>query len=86
MRDFSPLYVRYGSLTTEEVEAARRCMSAFARKRTNGPTSWDVRLVPICIIVLTHDHRCIDGVTLLLADCICRRPRSPRSSQWRNRS
>src|ERR1700747_145709 len=34
------------SFTTDAAEATRACLSAFARKRTNGPTSWDVRFVP----------------------------------------
>jgi hypothetical protein len=36
-----------GSFTTEAVEATRACMSAFARKRTNGRSCRYVRFVPI---------------------------------------
>jgi hypothetical protein len=46
LRDCDPTYVSFGSFTTDAVEATRACMSAVARKRTNGPTSWDVRFVP----------------------------------------
>src|SRR5262249_34328727 len=37
---------RFGSLATDEVEAARSSMSASPRKRTNGKTPRHVRFVP----------------------------------------
>src|ERR1700746_2177187 len=37
------------SFTTDAAEATRACLSAFARKRTNGPASCDVRFVPILL-------------------------------------
>jgi hypothetical protein len=40
-------YVRFGSFTTDAVEATRACLPAVARKRTKGPTSRHVRFVPI---------------------------------------
>jgi hypothetical protein len=48
LRDFDRAYDRLGSFTTDAVEATRACLSALpgTRKRTNGPTSWDVRFVP----------------------------------------
>jgi hypothetical protein len=53
LRDFNAAYDGSGSFTTDAVEATRACLSAVARKRTNGPTSWDVRFVP-----------CVDGSEL----------------------
>ena len=44
---FDPACVSSGSFTTDAGEATRACLSAFARKRTNGPTSWGVRFVPL---------------------------------------
>jgi hypothetical protein len=46
LRDFNLAYVCCGSFTSDAVEATRACLSAVARKRTNGPASWDVRFVP----------------------------------------
>src|SRR6266403_6198998 len=34
------------TFTTDAVEATRACLSAVARKRTNGPTPGQVRFVP----------------------------------------
>jgi hypothetical protein len=33
MRDFDPAYDRFGSFTTDAVEARRSCLSAFAESR-----------------------------------------------------
>jgi len=41
VRDFDAAFDRFESFTTDAVEATRACLSAFAGKRTNGPTSWD---------------------------------------------
>jgi hypothetical protein len=38
LRDFSPVYDRFGSIATEEVEATRPCTSASPQKRTNRQT------------------------------------------------
>jgi hypothetical protein len=53
LRDFDPAYVRSGSFTTDAVEATRACLSAVARKRTNGQMSRYVRFVPLA----TFMHR-----------------------------
>jgi hypothetical protein len=42
-----PPDVRFGSFTTDAVEATRACMSAVARKRTSSRSSRYVRLVPL---------------------------------------
>jgi hypothetical protein len=47
VQDFGLAYDRYGSFTTDAVEATRASLSAVARKRTNGPLAWDVRFVPL---------------------------------------
>src|SRR6266436_3729009 len=41
-----PRNVRFGSFTTDAVEATRACMSAVARKQTSSRSSRYVRLVP----------------------------------------
>jgi hypothetical protein len=41
-----PAYVRFGSFTTDAVEATRACMSASPLKADNGQTSGQVHLVP----------------------------------------
>jgi hypothetical protein len=46
MRDYGPADDRCGSFTTDAAEATPACLSAVARKRTNGPAAWDVRFVP----------------------------------------
>jgi hypothetical protein len=51
MRDYDPADDRCGSFTTDAVEATRACLSAFARKRTNGPT---VLGRPLCAIRVTN--------------------------------
>src|SRR5262245_45271283 len=47
LRDFSPLYVRFGSKAAEMIEPMRRPMSALLRKRTNENAPLYVRFVPI---------------------------------------
>jgi hypothetical protein len=59
MQDLSPVYVRFGSFTTDAVEATRACLPAFARKRTNGPRSWDVRFVPLAVIAAIRGKQVI---------------------------
>src|SRR5213078_2552147 len=49
LRNISLAHVRLGSFTTDAVEATRACMSAVARKRTNGSTFWDVRFDHLAI-------------------------------------
>jgi hypothetical protein len=50
-------HVRFGSFTTEAVEATPRCMSASPRKRTNSRGSRHVRLVPLAdISAASFDH------------------------------
>jgi hypothetical protein len=46
LRDFSPVFVRFGSSTTDAVKAARSSMSALPRKRTSSRQSRYVRFVP----------------------------------------
>jgi hypothetical protein len=41
--------------------------------------------LPLLVAVSTRDHRSIDEVTLLFADCIWRQPYSPRTRRWRKR-
>jgi hypothetical protein len=45
VRDIGPAYDRYGSFTTDAVEATRACMSAVARKRDKYQT---VSVCPLC--------------------------------------
>jgi hypothetical protein len=46
LRDLGPSNVRFGSFTTDAVEATRACLSAVARKRTISESSRYVRFVP----------------------------------------
>src|SRR5262249_48864177 len=46
LRDFSAVYVRFGSSATEEIEAVPRRMSASLQKRTSERLPCYVRLVP----------------------------------------
>src|SRR5262245_16706991 len=46
LRDFRPLYDRYGSSTTDAVKAARSSTSALPRKRTNSRERRHVGFVP----------------------------------------
>jgi len=41
LRHFNPAYVRFGSFASDAVEATWACLSAVARKRTNGPCCLD---------------------------------------------
>src|SRR5262249_16880639 len=43
-----PVYVRFGSLATEDGKAKRRCTSASPQKQTNSGSSRYVRLVRAC--------------------------------------
>jgi hypothetical protein len=65
VQDFGPAYDRYGSFTTDAVEATRACLSAVARKRTNGPTSWDVRFVPAAGIGQRHPVKLVGTYTFV---------------------
>ena len=58
----TPPYVRFGSFTTDAVEATRACMSAVARKRTSSRSSRYVRLVPEAA-VSNHSNQHIYSIT-----------------------
>jgi len=49
LRDFSPVYVRFGSLATSRYASSGRAMSASLQKRTNEYLPRYVRLVPIVL-------------------------------------
>jgi hypothetical protein len=49
--------VRFGSIAADALEAMRACLSAFARKRTSRPTSWDVRFVPKAAVSICSNLR-----------------------------
>jgi hypothetical protein len=47
---FRAAYGRYGSFASDMIVRIQRGMSASPRKRTNGPTFWDVRFVPLAAV------------------------------------
>src|SRR5215468_7193948 len=55
MRDFSPVYVRYGSSATGRYASGDRAVSASLRKRTSERLPRYVRLVPLADICIAAD-------------------------------
>src|SRR5262245_7760449 len=62
LRDFSPVFVRFGSSATDAVEAALRFMSALLRKRTCVSLPRYVRFVPIADILIIPAFQLSSGL------------------------
>jgi hypothetical protein len=61
MRNFNPVYVRFGSKAAQTISASRQRMSASPQKRTYARLHRDVRFVPVASFRTAANSNHIQG-------------------------